>query len=323
MERSKIKNMNSDSSNKRIRRKTNQDKIVRLLFMAITIFCASIIVFIALFILIKGITPFIKKYQIGEEFYNVNFFKFLFGTTWFVSPNNYGAGFVIINTIFVTLMALIIAIPVSILSSLFICKIAPKKISKVLNYSIEILASIPSVIFGLFGMGVITKFVKNLSSLFNYQSAGGISSLSASIVLAIMIIPTITMVSNTSINAVDKKLVEGSLALGASKTQTNFKVVLTSARSGIFSGIILGIGRALGEATAVSMVCGNAGSGPSFNPFDITRTLTSTMLNSIHETSGLDYDIRFSVGVLLIIIILATNLLLNYINNRIGKRYGQ
>ena len=99
--------MNSDSTNKRIKRKTMQDKIVRLIFMAITIFCASIIVFITLFILIKGITPFAKKYQIGEGSYSVNFFKFLFGTTWFVSPNNYGAGFVIINTIFVTLMALV------------------------------------------------------------------------------------------------------------------------------------------------------------------------------------------------------------------------
>ena len=99
--------MNSDSTNKRIKRKTMQDKIVRLIFMAITIFCASIIVFITLFILIKGITPFVKKYQIGEGSYSVNFFKFLFGTTWFVSPNNYGAGFVIINTIFVTLMALV------------------------------------------------------------------------------------------------------------------------------------------------------------------------------------------------------------------------
>ena len=103
--------------------------------------------------------------------------------------------------------------------------------------------------------------------------------------------------------------------------ETNFKVVLVSAKHGIFSGIILGVGRALGEATAVSMVCGNKGSGPSFNIFDTTKTLTSAMLQNIHESSGLDYDIRFSIGLLLIIIIIVTNLLLNLINKKVGRYY--
>lgn len=102
-------------------------------------------------------------------------------------------------------------------------------------------------------------------------------------------------------------------------TETNFKVVLTSAKSGIFAGIILGVGRVLGEATAISLVCSPAGSGPNFNLFDSTRTLTTTMLSGIHETTGVDYDIRFSVAVVLIIIILATNLILNQIKKRIGR----
>ncbi len=307
----------------KIKRKTITDKIIKFIFMIVAIICALVIVFITGFVLIKGLTPFIKEYEIDGKLYYVNFLKFITGTTWKTGNNNYGVGYIIINTLIVTLIALVIAVVISILSALFISKIAPKKIGMILNYVIELLSSIPSVIYGLFGVGIITTFVKNLSSLIGFQSAGGQSVLSASIVLAIMIIPTITMLSVTAINAVDSSLINGSLALGASKTQTNFKVVLASAKSGIFSGIILGVGRALGEATAVSLVCGNAGSGPTFNPFDITKTLTSAMLQGIHETTGLDYDIRFSVGVVLIAIILLTNLALNGIKNRIGKAYGK
>ncbi len=307
---------------KKIKRKTIIDKLIRYLFMAVAILCACIIVFLACFILIKGITPFIKSYQIDGQTYQVNFFDFLTGFTWKSGVGDYGVGYIIIDTILVTLLSLVIAVPISILSALFISKIAPKGIAKVLNSVIELLSSIPSVIYGLFGVGVITTFVKKLSEMIGYQSAGGMSMLSASIVLAIMILPTITLLSITALNTVNNSLINGSLALGASKTQTNFKVVLTSAKSGIFSGIILGVGRALGEATAVSLVCGNAGSGPTFNPFDITKTLTSTMLQGINETSGLDYDIRFSVGIILIVIIFLTNFGLNVIKNRIGKKNG-
>lgn len=307
---------------KKIKRKTIIDKVIRYLLMAVAILCACIIVFLACFILIKGITPFIKSYQIDGQTYQVNFFDFLTGFTWKSGIGDYGVGYIIIDTILVTLLSLVIAVPISILSALFISKIAPKGVAKVLNSVIELLSSIPSVIYGLFGVGVITTFVKKLSEIIGYQSAGGMSMLAASIVLAIMILPTITLLSITALNTVNNSLINGSLALGASKTQTNFKVVLTSAKSGIFSGIILGVGRALGEATAVSLVCGNAGSGPTFNPFDITKTLTSTMLQGINETSGLDYDIRFSVGIILIVIIFLTNFGLNLIKNRIGKKNG-
>nr|MDA3932014.1 ABC transporter permease subunit [Mycoplasmatota bacterium] len=110
-----------------------------------------------------------------------------------------------------------------------------------------------------------------------------------------------------------------SLALGATKTQTNFKVVLTSAKSGIFTAAILGVGRALGEATAVSLVAGNARSGPSFGFFETTATLTSTMLQGLKETIGLDYDIRFSVGIVLMVVIVLTNAILNFVKRRIGN----
>lgn len=303
----------------RIKRKTLIDNIVKKIFLSITILCSIIVILIAIFIAVKGLTPFFKTYDINGEKYSVNFFEFIFGNTWFKSPNHYGAGYIIINTILVTILSLLIAVPISILTALFIARIAERRIGIVLNSIIELLSGIPSIIYGLFGSGVITVFVSNLGDVFGIQTAGGISLLSTVLVLSIMIIPTITMISITAIKSVNRSIILGSLALGASTTQTNFKVVLTSAKSGIFAGIILGIGRALGEATAVSMVCGNAGSGPSFSLFDITRTLTSTMLQGIHETSGMDYDIRFSIGLLLIIIIIATNIGLNYIKNRIGN----
>jgi len=307
----------------RIKAKTIQDKIVKYGFLSITIFCSLIIVFITLFLLIKGLSPFFKTYEVDGEEYRINFFQFLFGGTWFTSPNVYGAGYIIVNTIYITLVALLIAVPISILTALFIARIAPKPIAKTFSSIIELLASIPSVIFGLFGMAIVTAMVKGLSNAFGYQSAGGLSGLSAALVLAMMIIPTITMISVTAIEAVKQDQVLGSLALGVSRTQTNFRVVLVAAKSGILSGVILGIGRALGEATAVSMVIGNSGSGPNFNLLDISRTLTSTMMLGIHETSGMDYDIRFSVGVLLIVIILLTNILLTFVKNKIGSKHGK
>jgi len=299
--------------------KTRIDKIIKGAFFIVTLFCASIIFFIVLFIFIHGIKPFINQYQIGESWYRVDFWQFMTGTVWFQAPNVYGIGFIMINTLYVVGLALAIAAPVSILTALLVSRIAPSMIGKAITTVIELLAAIPSIIYGLFGMGVVTNFVKSLAKIFNYQSAGGLSTLSTVIVLAIMIIPTITMISITSIKAVKRDVIDASLALGASPTQTNFKVVLKSAQSGIFSGIILGVGRALGEATAVSMVAGNHGSGPTLNLFDTTRTLTSTMLLGLKETTGLDYDIRFSVGIILIGLILGVNFLLNMVKRRLSR----
>ncbi|MEE0384441.1 PstC family ABC transporter permease, partial [Amedibacillus dolichus] len=155
--------------------------------------------------------------------------------------------------------------------------------------------------------------------MLGFATVGGASLLAVILLLAIMIFPTITSLSITAINAVDTEMELGSLALGATKTQTNFKVVLASAKSGIFAGAILGIGRAFGEATAVAMVAGNKMFGPTFHLFDTTRTLTTTMLSGLKETSGLDYDIRFSVGLVLMAVILLSNLILNYVKKRVGK----
>ena len=158
-----------------------------------------------------------------------------------------------------------------------------------------------------------------ISEIFNIQTLGGQSVFTASLVLGMMIFPTITMVSITSIQAVNNNLILGSLALGASKTQTNFKVVLKGAKNGIFTGIILGVGRALGEATAVSKVCGNAQVGPTFSLFDTTSTITTTILSGFNEASGMAYDIKFSLGIVLIIIIVSTNIVLNLVKKKVGN----
>lgn len=295
------------------KRKLRVDKIFHILFSTVGVLCGSIIIVIILFIFIKGIKPFIGNYPNGE---NVNIIKFLFGTEFL--KGSYGILGIVINTLVIVFMSLVIAVPISILTALFIVRIAPKKLGIVIQNMVELLASIPSIIFGLFGMGVINKGVKNIAGIFNIQTAGGVSLLSVIIVLSLMIIPTITMLVTTSMRTIKEDLIWASLSLGATATQTNFKVVVKGAKSGIIAAIILGLGRALGEATAVSMVCGGA-VGIAVNPFKPTSTITSTMLQGIYESSGLNYDIRFSLGIVLIILIITTNVLFNYVKKKVMK----
>ncbi len=301
------------------RKKKAIDKISKAIFLLITIICASAIFAIIGIVVIKGIKPFVNNYTYNGVTTKANIINFLFGLTWEKTSSDFGILFIVINTFYVTLLSLLIAAPVSILTALFIVRMAPPALGKILTTITEVLSSIPSIIYGLFGAGMITVIIRNVAGTFNYQTAGGLSTLATVIVLAMMIMPTITTISVTSIKAVKQEYINGSLALGASPMQTNFKVVLKSAQSGIMSAIILGIGRALGEATAVSMVCGNAQSGPTFSLFDITRTLTSTMLAGLSESTGLKYDIRFSLAVVLLILIIGVNLLLNRVKKRIGN----
>lgn len=294
--------------------KLKVDLAFKILFSIVGVVSASTIVFIIVFIFLKGLDPFIKDY-VSEE--NASFLKFISSTMW--TNGEYGILGMAINTLYLTFLATLISTPISILTALFIVRIAPKKVAPVMQLVVELLASIPSIVYGLFGMGIINPMVKNIAKAFGVQTAGGISGLSTVIVLAIMMIPTITMLSITSMKAIKKDQINASLALGATKAQTDFKIVIGGAKSGIFAAIILGVGRAIGEATAVSMVCGNAIKGPNFNLFDTTRTLTSTMMLGLHEASGLDYDIRFSVGIVLIVILLLTNVILNLVKRRLSK----
>jgi phosphate transport system permease protein len=301
---------------KKYKNKLRQDAIFKMLFQASAILSSSMIFVIIAFILIKGLQPFMAAYQYGTR----DFFSFLVGTVYRQDSGIYGVGFIIVNTLISGFGALVIAFPLSVLTALFIAKIAPKRVAQGMQTVVELLASIPSVVYGVFAAGSITILVKNLAALFAIKTAGGSSLLAVMLLLAIMIYPTITSLAITSIQAVPEDLEHASLALGATKTQTNFKIVLASAKSGIFAGAILGLGRAFGEATAVSMVAGNKLFGPTFNLFDITRTLTSTILTGLKETTGVDYDIRFSAGIVLMAVILISNLSINFVKNRIGHK---
>lgn len=309
------KYVKSHISSERNEKKLRKDQILKSIFRIAAIISGSAIAVIVLFVFVKGVRPFLPGYENGQ----VNFINFLFGSTWRQDQGLYGVGFIIINTLLASFGALLIAFPISVLTALFIAKIAPKWLASMMTTVVELLASIPSVVYGVFAAGAITGIVMNIAESFGFRSAGGSSLMAVVLLLAIMIFPTITSLSITSIRSVERQLEEGSLALGATRTQTNFKVVLMSAKSGIFAGAILGIGRAFGEATAVAMVAGNKMFGPTFNIFDITRTLTSTMLAGLKETTGLDYDIRFSVGLVLMAVILLSNLLLNAVKKRIGN----
>lgn len=305
---------------KQNKQKKMKDQIVKAILLAFALLSSSFIFIVAGTILVKGVKPFITT---NNGLGTVSLVSFLTGDTWLIgeafNSNLYSIGFIIVSTLMIALLSLVLSFPIGVLTALFIAKVAPKRLSNILRTVIELLASIPSIIYGLFGAGIILNLVYQLSATLGYQSKGGNSMLASVIVLAIMTIPTITSISEVAIRSVDKNLEEGSLALGASKTQTHFKVVLFAAKSGIFTSAILGIGRALGEATAVSLVAGGRRSGYSFDLLDTTSTLTTIMLEGMKETTGLDYDIRFSVGIILIVVIILTNIILNFIKRKVGN----
>jgi phosphate transport system permease protein len=320
-------NIREHITQKNIDRKNRTDLISRYYFLITAMLSASFIILIVVFVVGKGMQPFISNGYMNTTLTGtmdrVNFFDFITKDMWLNGAvgqsSEYGIGFAIINTLIAVSGAILLSVPVAIMTSLFIAKIAPKPLAAVLRQIVELLASIPSIIYGVFGLGVISRFVMNLANVTGNQTSAGLSLLTTILVLAIMILPTITAMSETAIRSVEKPIIEGSLALGASDMQTYFKVVLTSAKSGIFAGVILGVGRALGEATAVSMVSGNLFSGVQTNLFGTTTTLTARMLLGIKETTGMDYDIRFSVGVVLMAVIILINVGLRFIMNRFGN----
>lgn len=310
--------MTSKTSNKTSLSQT--DTIVTNALMVLALIASSFIIMIAVFITAQGILPLISN---NRGLGSVNLWHFLTDTVWlrgdyFVSTV-YGAGFLIVNTLYIALLTVLLSFPVGVLTALFIARIAPRPIAAAMRTIIELLASVPSIVFGLVGVGLFLPLIYNLARSLGFNSAGGYSVLGTVFVLALMSIPTITAVAEVSIRQVDESLAQAALALGATPTQANFKIVLLAAKSGIFSGAILAVGRSLGEATAVALVSGNARSGPSFGLFQTTATITSTLLQGLKETVGIDYDIRFTLGILLMIVILLTNAALNFVKRKVGK----
>ncbi|HAT4253312.1 TPA: phosphate ABC transporter permease subunit PstC [Clostridium perfringens] len=257
------------------------------------------------FVFYKGLRPFIVE--------GYSFWDFIFGTQWIPSANKYGILPMIVASLGATIGALLIGVPVGILTSIFIAEIAPKRISKIMSGAVELLAGIPSVLYGVFGLAII---VPTIQDIFNLPK--GQSLLAVIIVLAIMMLPTVITVSETAIRAVPNAYKEGSLALGASKTETIFKVIVPAAKSGIMTGVVLGIGRAIGETMAVILVAGNTPVIPS-SIMDSVRPLTTNIALEMGYAFGTHQEMLFATGVVLFTFILILNLVLSKLSNKGGK----
>lgn len=257
------------------------------------------------FVFYKGLRPFIVE--------GYSFWDFIFGTQWIPSANKYGILPMIVASLGATIGALLIGVPVGILTSIFIAEIAPKKIAKIMSGAVELLAGIPSVLYGVFGLAII---VPTIQEVFNLPK--GQSLLAVIIVLAIMMLPTVITVSETAIRAVPNAYKEGSLALGASKTETIFKVIVPAAKSGIMTGVVLGIGRAIGETMAVILVAGNTPAIPS-SIMDSVRPLTTNIALEMGYAFGTHQEMLFATGVVLFTFILILNLVLSKLSNKGGK----
>lgn len=294
--------INSKNNNKT---KYTIEKIAKNVFMISALIAVISLLLIIGFVFYKGLTPFISK--------GYSFIDFLTGSSWVPSADQYGILPMIVASILSTLGALLIGAPIGILTAVFIAEVASKRIANVISSGVDLLAGIPSVLYGLFGLSVI---VPTIQDMFNLPK--GQSLLAIIIVLSIMMLPTIVAVSKTAIKAVPNAYREGSLALGASKIETIFKVVLPSAKSGILAAVVLGTGRALGETMAVILVAGNSPVIPN-SLMDSVRPLTTNIALEMGYAFGTHQEMLFATGVVLFIFILVLNLVLSKLYNKAGN----
>ena len=241
--------------------------------------------------------------------------ELLFGTVWkpTAAQSSYGIAYIILSSLAGTALSVGLGVPIGLFTAVFLTEVSPKKLSAAVQPAVELLAAIPSVIYGLIGMMLLNPAMYRLEKLIfagskTHQFTGGANLLSAVIVLAIMILPTVISVSASSLRAVPGQLRAASLALGASKIQTIFHVTVPAARSGILTGVVLGIGRALGEAMAINMVAGGSVNLPL--PFHSVRFLTTQMVSEMSYAEGLHRQVLFTVGLVLYLFIMVVNLLL-------------
>ncbi len=255
--------------------------------------CASVlaVALICLFLFVNGI-PAMKE---------IGIFKFLLGTMWKPGNNIYGILPMIMGSIYVTAGAILIGVPIGILTSVFMASYCPKKVYRFLKSAIDLLAGIPSVVYGFFGLMMLVPLIRDL-----FHKGNGSSILSASILLGIMILPTIIGVTESAIRAVPSNYYEGSLALGATKERSLFFVVLPAAKSGLIAGVVLGIGRAIGETMAVVMVAGNQARMPA-GILRGVRTMTSNIVLEMGYAADLHREALIATGVVLFVFILIIN----------------
>ena len=271
-----------------------REKVMKGIFLFSAIFSILALITITIFLFASGV-PFIAKTGV---------FKFLFGTTWAPTIDNplYGILPMIVSTLYVTALSVVLGVGIGLLTAIALYKFCPKKLVSPVRQMINLLAGIPSVIFGLFGMTIIVPFVGNYLA----PSGVGYGIFSASLVLAIMILPTIVSVSLDALNAVPETYYEGALALGATKEQATFKIMIPAAKSGIFAGVVLAIGRAIGETMAVIMVIGGSPEMPN-SIFQSVRTLTSNIAMGALELHGDALSALIATGVVLFVFTLILN----------------
>ncbi len=280
------------------------ESVMNVVFTLCGLIAIAFVIIISVYLVIAGM-PAIQE---------IGLWEFLSGTTWantHTDEGQFGILPFILTSIYGTLGAIIIGVPIGFFASIYLAKVAPPKVAGAIRPAIDLLAGIPSVVYGLLGMIILVPFIRE-----SFGLVAGDSLLAAIIVLAVMILPSIISVSETSLRAVPREFEEASLALGATELETYFKVSAPAARSGIAAAIVLGIGRAIGEAMAIMMVAGNAANMPSL--FSSVRFLTTGIAHEMAYSApgSLQRNALYSIGLVLFVFIMLINALLNYFLKR-------
>ena len=288
------------------------EEIAQVIFTLCAFLAILAVISITVYMVING-TP--ALFQVGIR-------EILFGTAWKPTAENpsFGILYVILTSIIGTALAVLLGVPIGILTAVFLAETAPRKLAALVKPAVELLAGIPSVVYGLLGLMILNPLMYKLElAIFKgsdtHQFTGGANLLSAVIVLAIMILPTVINISESAIRAVHPSLKSASLALGASHIQTIFKVILPAAKSGIITAVVLGVGRAIGEAMAITLVSGSSVNMPL--PFNSVRFLTTAIVAEMGYASGLHREALIATGVVLFVFILLINLSVSMLNRRV------
>ena len=288
--------------------KNTIEKIAEGIFVACAFFAVLAVFSITIYMIISG-TP---------AFFTVGIKDILFNSVWKPTAENpsFGILYVILTSIIGTSLAILIGVPIGVMTAVFLAETAPKPLAAIVKPAVELLAGIPSVVYGLLGILLLNPIIFKLEMYFykdtpDHQFTGGSNLISAVIVLAIMILPTVINISETALKAVPGHYKQASLALGATHIQTIFKVIIPAAKSGIVTAIVLGVGRAIGEAMAISLVAGNGVNIPL--PFNSVRFLTTAVVSEMSYASGTHKQVLFTIGLVLFVFIMLINLALNKI----------
>ena len=284
-----------------MKKKQTMEDVVHGVFLFLGLITVGCVLLITVYLIVSGL-PAISKIGLG---------KFLFGSEWASTAAEAKFGILpfILTSVYGTCGAILIGVPVGFLTAVFLSKMAPKKLRTVMESAVSLLAGIPSVVYGLVGMLVLVPGIRKL-----FHVPDGASLLAAMIVLAIMILPSIIKVSVNALDAVPKEYEDASLALGATPVETWFRVSAPAAKSGIAAAVVLGVGRAIGEAMAVMMVSGNAPNMPSL--FESVRFLTTAVASEMSYASGLQRQALFSIALVLYVFIMLINAALNFFLKR-------